>query len=66
MMNFKVSSSVSFRFDTRNVTAREPRLLFHSHGYGEHLVPYYNQLAEAAAARGFLTFGHDHLGHGYR
>ena len=36
----------SFRFDTRNVTAREPWLLFLSHGYGEHLVPYYNQLGQ--------------------
>ena len=32
--------------------------------YGELLVPYYNQLAEAARASGLLAFGHDHVGHG--
>jgi len=40
-------------------------LLCLSHGYGEHLVPYYNELAVAAAERGFLVFGHDHTGHGH-
>jgi len=45
--------------------AGEPRaLLFLCHGYGELLVPYYNQLAEAARASGLLAFGHDHVGHG--
>ena len=32
--------------------------------YGELLVPYYNELAEAARSSGLLTFGHDHVGHG--
>lgn len=43
----------------------DPRaLLFLCHGYGELLVPYYNQLAEAGRASGLLVFGHDHVGHG--
>jgi len=45
--------------------AGEPRaLLFLCHGYGELLVPYYNQLAEAARSSDLLVFGHDHVGHG--
>ena len=32
--------------------------------YGELLVPYYNELAEAARSSGLLTFGHNHVGHG--
>jgi len=39
-------------------------LLFLCHGYGELLVPYYNQLAESARSSGLLAFGHDHVGHG--
>jgi len=45
--------------------AGKPRaLLFLCHGYGELLVPYYNQLAESARGSGILAFGHDHVGHG--
>jgi len=32
--------------------------------YGELMTPYYNKLAEEAAARGLLCFAHDHVGHG--
>lgn len=44
----------------REVTA----LLFLCHGYGERLTPYYEQLALEGTKRGFLCFGHDHIGHG--
>lgn len=39
-------------------------LVFLSHGYAEHLVPYYSELAEAGRERGLLVFGLDHVGHG--
>jgi len=39
-------------------------LVFLSHGYAEHLVPGYSELAEVGKAQGFLVFGHDHVGHG--
>ena len=39
-------------------------LVFISHGYAEHLSPYYDGLGEACAARGLICFGHDHVGHG--
>ena len=39
-------------------------LVFLSHGYAEHLSPYYDSLGEACAARGVLCWGHDHVGHG--
>ena len=39
-------------------------LLFLCHGYGERLTPYYEQLALEGTKRGFLCFGHDHIGHG--
>jgi len=39
-------------------------LVFISHGYAEHLSPYYDQVALEGAKRGFLSFGHDHVGHG--
>ena len=39
-------------------------LVFLSHGYAEHLSPYYDSLGEACAARGVFCWGHDHVGHG--
>lgn len=39
-------------------------LVFLSHGYAEHLVPYYSELAEAGRGRDLLVFGLDHVGHG--
>ena len=39
-------------------------VVFICHGYGEHLNPYYNELAEQGRERGLLVFGHDHVGHG--
>lgn len=39
-------------------------LVFLSHGYAEHLVPYYSELAEAGRGRDLLMFGLDHVGHG--
>jgi len=47
-------------------TPSEPvkALVFLSHGYAEHLVPYYSELAEDACGRGLVVFGHDHVGHG--
>lgn len=39
-------------------------LVFLTHGYAEHLVPGYSELAEVGKAEGFLVFGHDHVGHG--
>ena len=39
-------------------------MVFICHGYGEHLNPYYNELAEQGRERGLLVFGHDHVGHG--
>jgi len=39
-------------------------LVFLSHGYAEHLVPYYSELAQAGVDQGLLVFGHDHVGHG--
>ena len=39
-------------------------LMFISHGYAEHLHPYYDSLGEACAARGLICWGHDHIGHG--
>ena len=39
-------------------------LVFLSHGYAEHLSPYYDSLGETCAARGVLCWGHDHVGHG--
>ena len=39
-------------------------VVFVCHGYGEHLTPYYNDLAEQGRQRGLLVFGHDHVGHG--
>ena len=40
-------------------------VVFVSHGYGEHLTPYYNDLVEQGRQRGLLVFGHDHVGHGH-
>jgi len=40
-------------------------LVFVTHGYGEHLVPYYSELAERGCSQGFLVFGHDQVGHGF-
>ena len=43
----------------------EPKaLVFISHGYAEHLSPYYDGLGQACAARGLTCWGHDHIGHG--
>ena len=39
-------------------------LVFISHGYAEHLHPYYDNLGKACAARGLICWGHDHVGHG--
>jgi len=39
-------------------------LVFLCHGYAERLIPYYEQLALEGTRRGFLCFGHDHVGHG--
>ena len=39
-------------------------LVFISHGYAEHLHPYYDSLGKACAARGLICWGHDHIGHG--
>jgi len=39
-------------------------LVFLCHGYAERLAPYYEQLALEGNKRGFLCFGHDHVGHG--
>ena len=33
--------------------------------FGEHLVPYYSELAEKGCSQGFLVFGHDLVGHGF-
>ena len=38
--------------------------LFLCHGYGEYLSPAWEGVGRILAARGFLTFGHDHVGHG--
>jgi len=40
-------------------------LVFITHGFGEHLVPYYSELAEKGCSQGFLVFGHDLVGHGF-
>ena len=43
----------------------EPRaLVFISHGYAEHLSPYYDGLGQACATQGLICWGHDHIGHG--
>lgn len=39
-------------------------LVFLCHGYAERLTPYYENLALEGNKRGFLCFGHDHIGHG--
>ena len=39
-------------------------LVFLSHGYAEHLSPYYDSLGEACASQGVFCWGHDHVGHG--
>ena len=39
-------------------------LVFLCHGYAERLHPYYEELAQEGNRRGFLCFGHDHVGHG--
>jgi len=39
-------------------------LVFLCHGYAERLTPYYGHLALEGNKRGFLCFGHDHVGHG--
>ena len=39
-------------------------LVFLCHGYAERLAPYYETLAVEGNKRGFLCFGHDHVGHG--
>jgi len=38
-------------------------LVFISHGFSEHL-GLYKEIGEFLAERGFLAFGHDHVGHG--
>ena len=44
---------------------QEPKaLVFISHGYAEHLSPYYDGLGKACAAQGLFCWGHDHIGHG--
>lgn len=43
----------------------EPRaLMFITHGYAEHISPYFDSLGEACGANGLLCFAHDHIGHG--
>ena len=39
-------------------------LLCLNHGYGEYLSEEWDVVGRFFAGRGFLTFGHDHLGHG--
>lgn len=46
------------------VTGQPKALVFVSHGYGEHLQPYYDGIGEACGAAGLLCWGHDHLGFG--
>ena len=43
----------------------KPRaMMFISHGYAEHISPYFDGLGEACGASGLLCWGHDHIGHG--
>ena len=39
-------------------------MVFLCHGYGEYMSKSWDGIATALALRGFLVFGHDHLGHG--
>ena len=48
----------------RDGSSNVKALVFLSHGYAEHLSPYYDSLGETCAARGVFCWGHDHVGHG--
>ena len=39
-------------------------VVFVCHGYGEYIGRPYEAVGRALAAKGFLAFGHDHMGHG--
>ena len=46
------------------VTGKPRALMFITHGYGEHISPYFDGLGQACGASGLLCWGHDHIGHG--
>ena len=39
-------------------------MMFITHGYAEHISPYFDGLGKACGASGILCQGHDHIGHG--
>ena len=39
-------------------------MMFITHGYAEHISPYFDGLGKACGASGILCKGHDHIGHG--
>ena len=64
--NFKLGSD-----DTYFVTYWKPKgmrnpkgLVFICHGFADYFGQCYDGIAEALVQRGYLVFGHDHIGHG--
>ena len=46
------------------VSGKPRALMFITHGYAEHISPYFDGLGQACGASGLLCWGHDHIGHG--
>lgn len=66
--NFKHGRNniVTYRW-VRDVAAEDDKakaIVFLSHGYAEYIAESYFRTAHHLATKGFVVYGHDHLGHG--